>query len=108
MTATTSRFDEKADAASTPVDRRAATIGLSPSMREVRIRLARDNIYSALGPASHHAQAACLCLEIEDDVGLEHHMLGFIAEAQKAAEKRRELKALLASPPVATSDEVAA
>jgi hypothetical protein len=81
-----------------PVDRRMAVTGLSPAMREVRIRLARDEMYAALATASQHALAGCLTLEIDDDVLTEQHLVKFIAAAQKVAEKRRELRALLASP----------
>jgi hypothetical protein len=88
-----------------PFDRRTSVTGLSAAMREVRIRLARVDMDKPLGLASHHADAASICIEAEDDVGLEHHMLRFIAEAQKAAEKCRELKALKSSPPVETTGE---
>jgi hypothetical protein len=41
----------------------------------------------------------CLTLEIDDDELTEQHLVKFIAAAQKVAEKRRELRALLATPP---------
>jgi hypothetical protein len=71
---------------------------LSVAVREVRIRLARDDIYSALGPVSRHAEAALFCLELDDDEGLEHHFRHVVDGVRKAALKRRELKDLLPSP----------
>ena len=54
-------------AAQEPVDRRTSTSGLSVSVRDVRIRLARNDIYDALCPVSRHAEAALLCIEADDD-----------------------------------------
>jgi hypothetical protein len=85
-------------AAQEPVDRRTSTSGLSVSVRDVRIRLARNDIYDALCPVSRHAEAALLCLELEDDAGLEHHLGRIVGDVRKAAQKHKELRALLAAP----------
>jgi hypothetical protein len=61
-------------AAQEPVDRHTSTSGLSVSVRDVGIRLARNDIYDALCPVSRHAEAALLCIEADDDDGLEHHL----------------------------------
>jgi hypothetical protein len=68
---------------------------LSGAVREVRVRLARDDIYAALGPVSRHSEAARLCLELDDDEGLEHHFKHVVEEVRRAAQKHRELKTLL-------------
>jgi hypothetical protein len=60
--------------APSPADRRTSLTGLSVAVRDVRIRLAREDIYAALGPVSRHSEAALLCLEVDDDAGLEHHL----------------------------------
>jgi hypothetical protein len=78
-------------------------VQLSVAVREVRIRLARDDIHTALGPVSHHALAARLCLELDDDIGLEHHLRHVVDEVRCAAQKHRELRGHLASIP-ATGD----
>jgi hypothetical protein len=94
---------------STPVERRTSVTGLSAAMREVRIRLARDDIHSALGPVSRHTEAARLSLEIDDDVGLEHHLRRAVDDVRRAAQKHRELRTLLAAAPsAATTQEPAA
>jgi hypothetical protein len=91
-----------------PFDRRKSVTGLSAAMREVRIRLARNDIYTAIGPVSRHSEAVLLCIELEDDEGLEHHLLRVITDVRKAAEKRRELRSLLASAPSIVSPDKAA
>jgi hypothetical protein len=86
------------DDAPAPVDRRTSTSGLSVAVREVRIRLARNDIYDALCPVSCHAEAALLCIEAADDDGLEHHLRRVVDDVRKAAQKHKELRALLAEP----------
>jgi hypothetical protein len=81
-----------------PVDRRTSTSGLSVSVRDVRIRLARNDIYDALCPVSRHAEAALLCIEADDDDGLVHHLRRVVDDVRKAAQKHKELRALLAEP----------
>lgn len=71
---------------------------LSVAVQEVRIRLARDDIHAALGPVSHHSEAARLCLELDDDEGLEHHLRRVVDGVRLAAVKHRDLRALLSSP----------
>lgn len=89
-----------------PVDRRTATEGLSPPMREVRIQNARNDIYRALGPAGHHLRISRLCLEIDDDEALAYHLRLLVDGTKEAARKHRELRLLLASAPTpAISDE---
>jgi hypothetical protein len=85
-------------AAQEPVDRRTSTSGLSVSVRDVRIRLARNDIYDALCPVSRHAEAALLCLDLDDDVGLQHHLGRVVDGVRKAGAKHKELKALLLAP----------
>jgi hypothetical protein len=80
------------------VDRRTSTSGLSVSVRDVRIRLARNDIYDALCPVSRQAEAALLCIEADDDDGLEHHLRRVVNDVRKAAQKHKELRALLAEP----------
>jgi hypothetical protein len=83
-----------------PFDRRTSTTGLSVAVREVRIRNAREGMWRALAPVSHHVQAAILCLEIDDDDGCEHHFRHAYDAFRQAAHKRLELRGLLSSPPV--------
>jgi hypothetical protein len=45
---------------------------------------ARDALFEALHPAPRHGRAALECLEIDDDVGLTHHIEGFFASAKAA------------------------
>jgi hypothetical protein len=71
---------------------------LSVAVRECRIRLARDDIHAALGPVSHHSEAARLCLELDDDGGLEHHLRHVVDGVRSAAQTYRELKDLLSLP----------
>jgi hypothetical protein len=80
---------------------------LSAAVRDVRIRLARDDIYDALGPVSRHSEAAILCLELDDDEGLEHHLRRVVGGVRKAAQKYQELQVLV-SAPTPVIDEVAA
>jgi hypothetical protein len=81
------------------VDRRTSTTGLSAPLRDVRIRNARDDMWRALAPVSHHVQAVLLCLEIDDDDGCEHHFRHAYDAFRQAAHKRLELRSLLSSPP---------
>jgi hypothetical protein len=76
---------------------------LSVAMREVRIRLARDDIFDALGPVANHSDAARHSLMVDDDEGLEHHLRHAVEGVRLAAQKYRELRGHLASIPV-TSD----
>jgi hypothetical protein len=71
---------------------------LSEAVRDVRIRLARDDIYSALGPVSRHSEAALICLELGDDDGLEHHLRHVVDDVRRAARKHRDLRGLLPAP----------
>lgn len=80
---------------------------LSIAVREVRIRLARDDIYAALGPISRHSEAARLCLYMDDDEGLEHHLRRVVEGVRKAAQKYQELRVLLPAP-TPVIDEVTA
>lgn len=79
---------------------------LSVAVRECRIRLARDDIYAALGPVSRHSEAARLSLELDDDSGLEHHLHHIADCVRSAVRKHRELRAHL-SLPVTVTDGVA-
>jgi hypothetical protein len=65
---------------------------LSVAVRECRIRVARDDIYAALGPVSRHSGAARLSLELNDDKGLEHHLRHIVDGVRLAARKHRELR----------------
>jgi hypothetical protein len=80
---------------------------LSAEVRDVRIRLARDDIHAALGQVSRHREAARLCLELDDDEGLEHHLRRVVEGVRKAAQKYQELRVLLPVP-TPVIDEVAA
>ena len=71
---------------------------LSVAVRECRIRLSRDDIHAALGPVSRHSEAARLCLELDDDEGLEHHLRRVVDGVRLAAQTYRELKDLLSLP----------
>jgi hypothetical protein len=81
-----------------PVDRRTSLTGLSVAVRDVRIRLARKDIYDALDPVSRHSEAVLICLETGDEEGLEHHLRRVVEGARKAAGKHRELRVLLSEP----------
>jgi hypothetical protein len=81
---------------------------LSVAVRECRIRLSRDDIHAALGPVSRHSEAARLCLELDDDEGLEHHLRRVVCGVRLAALKYRELEGLLSSSPRTVSSEAAA
>jgi hypothetical protein len=67
-------------------------------MRECRIRFARDQIYAAIAPVVSHSGAAVLCLEVDDDEALAHHLRHVIDGVRAAASKHRELLDLLSSP----------
>jgi hypothetical protein len=87
----------------------APTAALSTAVREVRVRLARDDVYAALGPVSRHSEAARLCLELDDDQGLEHHLRHVVDGVRSAALKYRELTSLSSSPgPTAVESEAVA
>jgi hypothetical protein len=87
----------------------APPAALSIAVREVRVRLARDDVYAALGPVSRHSEAARLCLELDDDQGLEHHLRHVVDGVRSAALKYRELTSLLSSPgPTAVASEAVA
>jgi hypothetical protein len=81
-----------------PVDRRTSLTGLSVAVRDVRIRLARNDVYDALGPVSRYAECALYCLELDDDEGLELHLRRVVDSVRKAAGKHRELRVLLSEP----------
>jgi hypothetical protein len=54
-----------------------------------RVRLediarAKDVLYVALHPVPRHGRAALECLEVDDDVGLAHHLDRFFAAAKAA------------------------
>jgi hypothetical protein len=89
---------QNATAAQEPVDRRTSLTGLSVAVRDVRIRCSRNDIYDAVCPVSRHAEAALLCIEANDDDGLEHHLRRVVDDVRKAAQKHKELRALLAEP----------
>jgi hypothetical protein len=89
---------QNATAAQEPVDRRTSLSGLSVAVRDVRIRCSRNDIYDVLCPVSRHAEAALLCIEADDDEGLEHHLRRVVGDVRKAAAKLKELRALLAEP----------
>lgn len=63
-------------------------------VRDLRVRLARDDIYAALRAVPGHGEAALIGL-IEEDAGLFHHLGIMVAGVRKAATKCRELKALI-------------
>jgi hypothetical protein len=71
---------------------------LPAAVRDLRIRLARDDIHAALGPVSRHCEAARFSLELDDDEGLEHHLRRVVDDVRSAALKYRELKDLLSLP----------
>jgi hypothetical protein len=78
---------------------------LSEAVRDVRIRLARGDIYNALGPVSRHSEAALICLELEDDEGLEHHSRHVVDDVRRAARKHCDLRGLLPAPtPIETRE----
>jgi hypothetical protein len=79
-------------------DRRPSASGLSVAVRECRKRVALDDIWRALSPVSRDAEAALLCIENDDDDGLEHHLRRVVDDVRKAAQKYKELRALLAEP----------
>jgi hypothetical protein len=79
----------------------APATALSVAVRDVRIRVARDDTHAALGPVSRHSEAARLCLELDDDEGLEHHLRRVVDGVRSAALKYRELTGLLSSPAAA-------
>jgi hypothetical protein len=85
-------------AAQEPIDRRTSLTGLSDAVRDVRIRLSLGDIWSALAPVSRHSDAAMLCLELEDFAGLEHHLRRVVDDVRLAAQKHKELRALLSEP----------
>jgi hypothetical protein len=85
-------------AAQEPVDRRTSTSGLSVSVRDVRIRLARNDIYDALCPIARDSEAALLCIENDDNEGLRHHLARVVDGVRKAGAKHKELRALLSEP----------
>jgi hypothetical protein len=89
---------QTATTAQEPVDRRTSLTGLSVAVRDVRIRCSRNDIYDALCPVSRHAEAALLCIEANDDDGLEHHLRRVVDDVRKAAQKHKELRALLSEP----------
>jgi hypothetical protein len=68
---------------------------LSVAVRECRIRVARDDIHAALGPVSRHSEAARLCLELDDDNGLEYHLRHVVDSVREAHRRHRELKDLV-------------
>jgi hypothetical protein len=80
-----------------PVDRRTSVTGLSPAMREVRIRNARNDIFEALNPVSRHSECALYCLELDDDEGLAHHLRRVVDGVNEATRKHRELWSHFAS-----------
>ena len=57
-----------------PFARRTSVTGLSPGLRNVRIRNARSDIYTAIWPVLRDSEGILLCIENEDDEGLEHHL----------------------------------
>jgi hypothetical protein len=88
---------EVAEQDHSPIDRRTLT-GLTVAVRECRKNVAVDDIWRALSPVSRHSEAAMLCLELEDFVGLEHHLRRVVDDVRKAAQKHKELRALLSEP----------
>jgi hypothetical protein len=98
LTANIVPLPQNATAAQEPVDRRTSLTGLSVAVRDVRIRCSRNDIYDALCPVSRHAEAVLLCIEANDDDGLEHHLRRVLDDVRKAAQKHKELRALLAEP----------
>jgi hypothetical protein len=81
-----------------PVDRRTSTSDLPTAVRDVRIRLARNEIHAALRPVSRHVECALDCLELDDDVGLQHHLGHVVDAVRNAARRHKELRSLLAAP----------
>jgi hypothetical protein len=86
-----------------PIDRRTATAGLSSAVRELRLRLAREDIYAAIWPVVRDAKSTLNCLENTDDDGLTHHLRRVVDLVKEAGRKHRELRLLLASPPVSAA-----
>jgi hypothetical protein len=91
-------LEQNPAAAQEPVDRRTSLTGLSAAVRDVRIRLSLGDIWDALAPISRHAEASLLCIECDDIDGLEHHLRRVVDDVRKAAQKHKELRALLAAP----------
>jgi hypothetical protein len=74
----------------------AARARIRAEARE-RVRLediarAKDALYEALHPAPRHGRAALECLEVDDDVGLDHHLDRFFTTAKAAWAARAALK----------------
>jgi hypothetical protein len=68
-----------------------------------RVRLedidrARDALYGALYPAPRHGRAALECLEVDDDVGLAHHVEAFFTAGRAAWAAWVQLKAVQSAP----------
>jgi hypothetical protein len=82
-----------------PIDPRTATAGPSEAVRELRIRLAREDIEKALWPVSRDSESALNSIENTDDDGLTHHLRRVVECVKAAAWKHRELRLLLASEP---------
>ena len=82
------------------VDRRTSTSGLSVSVRDVRIRLARVERLPCrfTSTVSRDSEAALLSLELDDDEGLEHHLRRVVDGVRLAALKYRDLNELLVVP----------
>ena len=55
----------------------------------------------AIWPVLRDGESVFLCIENEDDEGIEHHLRRIVDRVNEAARKHRELTALKASPPVA-------
>lgn len=81
-----------------PGDRRTSTTGLSDAVRDCRRRSALDDIWRALAPVTRDTESAMLCIENDDDYGLQYHLGRVIVGARKAGAKHKELRALLAAP----------
>jgi hypothetical protein len=67
--------------------------------RELRVRLARDDIYAALRGVPGHGEAAVICLMEDDDAGLFHHLGIVVAAVRRAAAQARELRGLIGAAP---------
>jgi hypothetical protein len=59
---------------------------------------ARDALFEALHPAPRHGRAALECLEVDDDVGLAHHVEALFTAGRAAWAAWVQLKAVQSAP----------
>jgi hypothetical protein len=96
MVVDTSRHPETQEPSA---EARAARERIVAECRE-RVRLedisrAKDELFEALHPAQCHARGAMASLDVDDDVGLEHHLKRFFAAARAAWTAHQTLTSLI-------------